>query len=448
MSKGQAAAPDALTAHGLSHGAPPPPPPPPPSSSSPPPLVGAIPTLATQNDTSYPDPYQLTPYHNSSYHNSSSSHHNSSLSHHNSSSSHHNSSNHGATLSSGIPPMHQPSHSLAGLNMPPLSLPSPNALPQIPFYASPGPTPSRQATYSAAQAAHPQSPSYPVASSEFYHTQSSGASFHPQFSPGWSSTPLHGRTPRSFGKQNIADVDQFLVQPSPTLDVSGSISHAASALARRPLDLGMYHDRDHEVSTEDDDDEPGDDEASFAGNSRKRKSASQKNDRSEKGLRHFSQLVCRKVEDKGTTSYNEVADELVVELSAKPHQIAGLSVDQKNIRRRVYDALNVLMAINVISKKKKEIKWRGLSADLPMTSEVLLKEISARRQRIQQKKDNLNEITAQYYCWTNLLERNNRPQFARTLARDKVPLPFILVRTGKETVIDCEISEDKKICLF
>lgn len=34
--------------------------------------------------------------------------------------------------------------------------------------------------------------------------------------------------------------------------------------------------------------------------------------------------------------------------------------DQKNIRRRVYDALNVLMAMNIISKEKKEIHWIGL----------------------------------------------------------------------------------------
>lgn len=37
--------------------------------------------------------------------------------------------------------------------------------------------------------------------------------------------------------------------------------------------------------------------------------------------------------------------------------------DQKNIRRRVYDALNVLMAMNIISKEKKEIKWIGLPSN-------------------------------------------------------------------------------------
>ncbi len=35
-----------------------------------------------------------------------------------------------------------------------------------------------------------------------------------------------------------------------------------------------------------------------------------------KGLRHFSMKVCEKVESKGRTTYNEVADELVQEFSA------------------------------------------------------------------------------------------------------------------------------------
>jgi len=73
--------------------------------------------------------------------------------------------------------------------------------------------------------------------------------------------------------------------------------------------------------------------------------------------------VCEKVREKGTTTYNEVADELVKELSESEKRTPGSSdipIDHKNIRRRVYDALNVLMAMNIISKEKKEIKWIGL----------------------------------------------------------------------------------------
>ena len=39
------------------------------------------------------------------------------------------------------------------------------------------------------------------------------------------------------------------------------------------------------------------------------------NEKGGKGLRHFSMKVCEKVQAKGLTSYNEVADELVAELT-------------------------------------------------------------------------------------------------------------------------------------
>ncbi|GAB0494466.1 hypothetical protein MMPV_005759 [Pyropia vietnamensis] len=129
-----------------------------------------------------------------------------------------------------------------------------------------------------------------------------------------------------------------------------------------------------------------------------------------KGLRHFAVRVCRKVEEKARTTYNEVADELRVTADPPPPSYppsgppspasastAGRSggtggggggepsgggggkgkaargaagrppgarvvVDEKNIRRRVYDSLNVLMAMGVIAKYKKEISWRGLSS--------------------------------------------------------------------------------------
>lgn len=72
----------------------------------------------------------------------------------------------------------------------------------------------------------------------------------------------------------------------------------------------------------------------------------------------FVKQVCRKVEEKGSTSYNEVADELVQELAMERPYGTGKETqyDDKNIRRRVYDALNVLMAIDIISKDRKEIK--------------------------------------------------------------------------------------------
>lgn len=46
-----------------------------------------------------------------------------------------------------------------------------------------------------------------------------------------------------------------------------------------------------------------------------------KGEKNGKGLRHFSMKVCEKVQRKGTTSYNEVADELVAEFSSADNHI-------------------------------------------------------------------------------------------------------------------------------
>lgn len=50
---------------------------------------------------------------------------------------------------------------------------------------------------------------------------------------------------------------------------------------------------------------------------------------------------------------------MVRELQHVPFNEKG-PLDQKNIRRRVYDALNVLMAMGIIAKERKEIRWLGL----------------------------------------------------------------------------------------
>ena len=61
-----------------------------------------------------------------------------------------------------------------------------------------------------------------------------------------------------------------------------------------------------------------------------------------KGLKHASMKVMEKVEQKGRTTYNEVADELVEEYtSGKGLSATEQSYEGKNIRRRVYDILNV-----------------------------------------------------------------------------------------------------------
>ncbi|XP_067298429.1 transcription factor Dp-1-like isoform X2 [Pseudorasbora parva] len=180
---------------------------------------------------------------------------------------------------------------------------------------------------------------------------------------------------------------------------------------------------------------------------------SRKGDKSGKGLRHFSMKVCEKVQKKVLTSYNEVADELVTELSAaddiiSPHE--AHVYDQKNIRRRVYDALNVLMAMNIISKDKKEIKWIGFPTNSAQECQDLEAERQRRLERIKHKQSQLQELILQQIAFKNLVQRNrqaeqqNKPPPPNTV----IQLPFIIINTSKRTIIDCSISNDKFEYLF
>eukprot|EP00188_Purpureofilum_apyrenoidigerum_P004830 Plantae.Rhodophyta-Purpureofilum_apyrenoidigerum.ctg5779.p1 GENE.Plantae.Rhodophyta-Purpureofilum_apyrenoidigerum.ctg5779~~Plantae.Rhodophyta-Purpureofilum_apyrenoidigerum.ctg5779.p1 ORF type:complete len:218 (-),score=63.06 Plantae.Rhodophyta-Purpureofilum_apyrenoidigerum.ctg5779:362-1015(-) len=122
--------------------------------------------------------------------------------------------------------------------------------------------------------------------------------------------------------------------------------------------------------------------------------------------------------------------------------------DEKNIRRRVYDALNVLMAMDIIEKSKKEIRWRGLpypkSRDETALKEVE-KEMADKQTRLKEKRARIAELRAQKVALERLTKRN-----AACHNRDssKVYLPFIVVRTNASTEIDLEVEEGREAVCF
>lgn len=126
-----------------------------------------------------------------------------------------------------------------------------------------------------------------------------------------------------------------------------------------------------------------------------------------KGLRSFSGQVCQKVRDKKTTTYNEVADELVKDF-AMSELNEELKYDEKNIRRRVYDALNVLMALDIISKDKKSISWRGFPSCICENDEqdALLTSLAKAEEQREEHEAQLENLILQYVSTVNLLKRN------------------------------------------
>uniref|UniRef100_A0A2I3GBB8 Transcription factor n=1 Tax=Nomascus leucogenys TaxID=61853 RepID=A0A2I3GBB8_NOMLE len=129
----------------------------------------------------------------------------------------------------------------------------------------------------------------------------------------------------------------------------------------------------------------------------------------------------------------------------------GKAYDQKNIRRRVYDALNVLMAMNIISKEKKEIKWIGLPTNSAQECQNLEIEKQRRIERIKQKRAQLQELLLQQIAFKNLVQRNRQNEQQNQgppALNSTIQLPFIIINTSRKTVIDCSISSDKFEYLF
>lgn len=174
-----------------------------------------------------------------------------------------------------------------------------------------------------------------------------------------------------------------------------------------------------------------------------------------KGLRHFSMKVCEKVEAKGSTTYNEVADELVQEFSQQQVDdgtAGGMQYDEKNIRRRVYDALNVLMAMDIIVKDKKEIHWKGLPSSSGSNLERLKSERARLTGNISKQQAYLKELLKQLTAYKNLIVRNKDRPLPETQPDGSGPtvlqLPFILIQADADAAVEIQISDDAKDAHF
>lgn len=165
------------------------------------------------------------------------------------------------------------------------------------------------------------------------------------------------------------------------------------------------------------------------------------------GLRQFSVMVCKKLESKGSSTYAEVADEIIEEF-ATAQTTTARSLDEileKNVRRRVYDALNVLMAMDIITREKKEIRWKGLSTTQTKDLEEFKAMHVQLRTRIVRKATYLKDLEEQIAGLQNIIKRNQQLLKNNTAPKEGFTLPFILVQTSPHATVEIEISEDMQL---
>jgi transcription factor Dp-1 len=135
-----------------------------------------------------------------------------------------------------------------------------------------------------------------------------------------------------------------------------------------------------------------------------------------KKLINLSRQVLDLVRSTEKTTGNQIAKEIIRGFSDE-----AFESEFKNIQRRVYDALNVLHALSIISKNRNEIRYRGL-ADKDDVAK-LQHRISVKKNEIEEKRKRLGENLMQFVALHKLVQRNQ----AVEEKRERVELPCLVV---------------------
>ena len=158
----------------------------------------------------------------------------------------------------------------------------------------------------------------------------------------------------------------------------------------------------------------------------------------ERGLATVSIRLYEIVKAERLVEKDTVADRLTQEFTQEQPRGAAEALpedhkDLKNIRRRIYDAINILTSANVIEKVGEgltQLRWRD-----PTDPEMQLSDLHAERhqweQRLAEKRELLRMVQEKRGSFESLLKRNRDPDFVRSCEkRRRITLPFIAIDMG------------------
>ena len=177
-----------------------------------------------------------------------------------------------------------------------------------------------------------------------------------------------------------------------------------------------------------------------------------KNNKKSKGLKSLSILVKNLVESNESLSYNEVTN-LIIELTIDKEFISQIKKpvnEKQNIKRRVYDALNVLIAAGVLKKEGKNVKKNLEENKIKintnrMNIEKLKLKMKKKLSLIKSKKSDLRKKKKNLYYLKNLIEKNKKFKDSKL-----VNFPFLVVQpTLKQfTCLNMTMQSNmKKLCI-
>eukprot|EP00210_Caulerpa_lentillifera_P001065 g1027.t1 len=161
------------------------------------------------------------------------------------------------------------------------------------------------------------------------------------------------------------------------------------------------------------------------------------------GLKNSSLRVREKVCQKRKTSYKEVAEELVSEIGLGEASDRKSLGEAENLKRRVYDVLNVFEAVGLIVKDHKNVYWKGCTAPQPKKLHALESQMDKLKKRLQKRRLYLQQLVENYNAMVALAERNRR-SLTTEKQDQKLFLPFFLVHTPDYVSVGVTITKDSK----
>ena len=179
------------------------------------------------------------------------------------------------------------------------------------------------------------------------------------------------------------------------------------------------------------------------------------------GLKEISKRVMEIIKHNGQTTYREISDQIVNEINEKSIK------DEKNIRRRIYDSLNVMKSMKLFKKDKKDktIKWNYDKEYDPLNEMDEREEddnqnqldnvgrneyrnnsnqINDLKKENKVKKEKINLLTQELRGLKNVLERNKREN-ENIAENKKIYFPFLIIEfpTNKDPKVNVALNESK-----
>lgn len=151
--------------------------------------------------------------------------------------------------------------------------------------------------------------------------------------------------------------------------------------------------------------------------------------KSSRGLKSLTIQVKQILAVHKNISYQEVASILTREACGNSSERIR---EEKNIKRRVYDAINVLIAAGVLDKDERGVFMKTTTEK--MDTADLEEEVLAMRETIRHKRAQLTDILNRFLAVQHLIHRNAQNKDPA----DTLPFPFLVL--GAEDTPDNAVS--------